>query len=130
MGGSYSLNSALFLQVCVFKAMGDRQRQAEELNAVLKQFPGESSSWAELGDLYLSLCDLPVRSVWQCSLTLAHVTRIPPLLQAAAHCFEELVLLNPISAHHHVRLAEVYYSMGEQSTTSCCPRLLQRPPMV
>jgi predicted aconitase len=110
--------------------MGDRQRQAEELNAVLKQFPAESSSWAELGDLYLSLCDLPVRSVWQCSHTFAHVTCIPPLLQAAAHCFEELVLLNPISAHHHVRLAEVYYSMGEQSTTSCSPRLLQRPPMV
>ena len=34
-------------------------------------------------------------------------------VQAAAHCFEETVLLNPVSALHHVRLADVYYSIGE-----------------
>lgn len=34
-------------------------------------------------------------------------------LQAAAHCFEEAVLLNPVSAAYHSRLAEVYYTLGE-----------------
>lgn len=53
-------------QVCVFKAMGDQQRLADELNAILRQFPGESSTWAELGDLYLSLCDVPVSSSGHC----------------------------------------------------------------
>jgi tetratricopeptide (TPR) repeat protein len=47
-------------QVCVFKAMGDRKREVEELNALLRQFPAESATWQELGDTYLALCDLPV----------------------------------------------------------------------
>jgi hypothetical protein len=50
----------LLLQVCVFKAMGDRKREVEELNALLRQFPAESATWQELGDTYLALCDLPV----------------------------------------------------------------------
>mmetsp|Transcript_106073 Transcript_106073/g.208061 ORF Transcript_106073/g.208061 Transcript_106073/m.208061 type:complete len:300 (+) Transcript_106073:34-933(+) len=77
-------------RVCVFKAKGDVKREVEELNALLKQFPAESATWMELGELYLSLCDLT----------------------AAAHCLEETVLLNPVSALHHVRLADVYYSIG------------------
>lgn len=48
------------VQVCVFKAMGDTKRQAEELNALLRQFPADSAAWLELGDLYLSLCDMTV----------------------------------------------------------------------
>lgn len=38
------------------------------------------------------------------------------LLQAAAHCFEEAVLLNPVSAAYHSRLAEVYYTLGEYAS--------------
>jgi hypothetical protein len=51
----------LLQKVCVFKAMGDRKREVEELNALLRQFPAESATWQELGDTYLALCDLPVR---------------------------------------------------------------------
>ena len=40
--------------------MGDRKREVEELNALLRQFPAESATWQELGDTYLALCDLPV----------------------------------------------------------------------
>ena len=47
--------------MCVFKAKGDVKREVEELNALLKQFPAESATWMELGELYLSLCDLTVR---------------------------------------------------------------------
>mmetsp|Transcript_2320 Transcript_2320/g.3655 ORF Transcript_2320/g.3655 Transcript_2320/m.3655 type:complete len:300 (+) Transcript_2320:107-1006(+) len=77
-------------KVCVHKAMGDTKSEIEEINNVLKQYPGESSSWQELGDIYLGMCDYT----------------------SAAHCFEELVLLSPTSAPHHVRLADVYYTIG------------------
>uniref|UniRef100_A0A7S3M0G9 ER membrane protein complex subunit 2 n=1 Tax=Spumella elongata TaxID=89044 RepID=A0A7S3M0G9_9STRA len=77
-------------KVCVFKAMGDTKRQIEELNALLTQFPSEAASWLELGEVFLSLSDNA----------------------AAAHCFEEAVLLNPVSAAYHSRLAEVYYTLG------------------
>jgi len=31
---------------------------------------------------------------------------------SAAHCFEEIVLLSSGCAHHHSRLADVYFSIG------------------
>ena len=56
--------TVLLLQVCVFKAMGDLKRQAEELNALLRQFPADNASWQELGELYLTQCDLAVSSLY------------------------------------------------------------------
>lgn len=35
---------------------------------------------------------------------------------AAAHCYEELVLLAPDNAHNHSRLAECYFTMGKIET--------------
>lgn len=37
--------------------MGDVKREVEELNALLRQFPAEASTWLELGELYLSVGD-------------------------------------------------------------------------
>jgi len=64
---------------------------AEDINDILKKFPSDLGSWAQLGELYLSLADNV----------------------AAVHCFEELVLLDPRNAHYHVRLAEAMYSAGK-----------------
>ena len=33
-------------------------------------------------------------------------------MKAAAHCYEELLLLDPYSAHVHSKLAETYYTIG------------------
>ncbi|KAJ1381651.1 hypothetical protein B484DRAFT_460311, partial [Ochromonadaceae sp. CCMP2298] len=78
-------------KVCVYKAMGDVKGEIEEINSLLKQYPSEAASWQELGEIYLSMCDNA----------------------AAAHCFQELVLLAPISAPAHTRLADAYYAVGD-----------------
>lgn len=64
---------------------------AEDINEILKKFPSDLGSWAQLGELYLTLADNV----------------------AAVHCFEELVLLDPRNAHYHARLAEALYSAGK-----------------
>lgn len=77
-------------KVCVYKAKGDQNSVITELNAILKLFPSEASSWLELGEIYLSMCSF----------------------DKAVHCFEELVLLDPNSFAHQLKLAEAYYSLG------------------
>ena len=44
-----------------------------------------------MGELYLSQCEYSL----------------------AAHCFEEVVLLEPRNACYHTRLAEVYFTLGD-----------------
>eukprot|EP00981_Chlorochromonas_danica_P006278 scaffold1348_cov184-Ochromonas_danica.AAC.5 len=83
--------AAMKRKASIHKAQGNVSGQIEEINNILKIFPGDGGSWAELGEVYLSQCDYP----------------------AAIHCFEELVLLDPRNAHHHSRLAEALYSLGE-----------------
>ncbi len=78
-------------KVCVKKAQQDWRGVIEGINEIVKKFPSDVASWQELGELYLSLSDN----------------------QAATHCFEELVLLEPRNAHYHVRLAEALYSVGK-----------------
>jgi len=58
--------------------------------SILKQFPADYQSWLELGNIYLAQCE--------------YIT--------AAHCFEELILLNPECANYHNKLADIYYSIG------------------
>jgi tetratricopeptide (TPR) repeat protein len=108
-------------KVCVFKAMGDAKRQIEELNALLTQFPAEVASWLELGELYLSLSDNSVIIALYCppvllarNNDLTYTLKLNFCAQAAAHCFEEAILLNPGSAAYHTRLAEVYYTLGQR----------------
>lgn len=69
------------------------QSQVDEINQLLRFFPADAGSWAELGEIYLSMCDY----------------------QAAVHCYEELVLLDSRNAHYHCRLGESLYSIGGQS---------------
>lgn len=49
----------------------------------------------------------------------------PPTLargfpQAAAFCYEELVLISPSDHVVHCRLGELYYTMGGEWTDCCC----------
>eukprot|EP01038_Epipyxis_sp_PR26KG_P016735 gene16735-22894_t len=75
-------------KVCLLKSMNLTEQVVTELNQILKLFPTDGSCWLELGECYLESCDY----------------------EAAAHCFEELVLLNDC-APHHIRLADTYYSI-------------------
>lgn len=77
-------------KVCVYKAKGEQNNVITELNAILKQYPAEAASWLELGEIYVSICSY----------------------EDAAHCFEELVLLDPNNSAYHCNLAEVYYTLG------------------
>jgi tetratricopeptide (TPR) repeat protein len=76
-------------KVCIMKSQGDIQGQIEALNKITNSFPMEVPTWVQLGEIYLSLCDY----------------------KPAAHCFEELVLLEPSNSSYHSRLAEVYYTI-------------------
>ena len=48
------------------------------------------TTWIELGELHIFYSEY----------------------ESAAHCYEEIVLLEPSNAHAHTRLADCYYSMG------------------
>jgi tetratricopeptide (TPR) repeat protein len=85
-----SSSTSLCVQVCVHKAMGNTKKQVDTLNGILRQFPNEAASWQELGDIYLATCDY----------------------LAAAHCFEELVLLGATTAAYQIRLGDCYYTIG------------------
>lgn len=76
-------------KVCIMKSHDDVKGQIEALNKIIKSFPMEVPSWVQLGETFLSLCDY----------------------KPAAHCFEELVLLEPSNSSFHIRLAEVYYTL-------------------
>lgn len=62
----------------------------DEINQLLYVTPADVGSWVELSELYLTLSDN----------------------EAALHCLEELILLDPKNAHYHTRLAEVLYTLG------------------
>eukprot|EP01031_Cornospumella_fuschlensis_P046962 gene46962-57507_t len=82
--------AAMKRKACIRKAQGNIAEYVETMNAILNIFPSDAASWMEMGELYMGQCDY----------------------QAAAHCFEELILLDPRNAHYHARLAESYYSQG------------------
>jgi tetratricopeptide (TPR) repeat protein len=77
-------------KICVHRAQGNIAEAISELHNVLKFFPGDGNTWTELAEIHLSLSDYA----------------------AAAHCYEELVLLNPTCAVTHCRLADIYYTLG------------------
>jgi len=82
--------AAMKRKVCIFKATGKIDDEILELNNILKMYPSDFSTWLELGDRYFSRYDL----------------------ESAAHCYEELVLLDPYTAHTHTKLADTYYTIG------------------
>ena len=78
-------------KACVSKAQGDLLSTVNALNSLLQINAGDISSWIEMGEIYVSLCDC----------------------EAAAFCFEEIILLQPNCAQYHSRLAEIYYTNGQ-----------------
>ncbi|OWY97693.1 hypothetical protein PHMEG_00031720, partial [Phytophthora megakarya] len=60
------------------------------LNEFLRSFGTDQAAWTELGETYLSM----------------------GTYRYAAFCYEELVLLNPMDAISHSRLADIYSTIG------------------
>lgn len=77
--------------MAALRSQGKSKQAVEALHEILKVYQSDVPSWQELADLHLSLCD--------------H--------QAAAFCYEELVLVMPTSAPLYCRLAETLYTLGE-----------------
>ena len=80
----------------------------DELNSIVSIFYSDAQSWLELADIYTSITDYKVyvqnNSKLLCS---------PPLCaQSAAVCLEEVVIIQSNSPLVHVRLAELYYTLG------------------
>ena len=66
---------AMKRRVAVLKGRGDNKEAVKELNRYLDQFQGDATAWQELADLYLDMSKY----------------------DAAAFCFEELVLHDPMN---------------------------------
>ena len=77
-------------KVCILKAQGKTVEAIKEVNKLITIFQADPSAWQELGELHLSLGNY----------------------KAAAFCYEELVLGDPMSYLHHCRLAELLYTVG------------------
>lgn len=111
--------------MCVRRATGDVPGAVEELNGILRLFPAEAASWLELGETYLSICAYEVSRfellLFDCEWLVGDLCTSS---QDAAHCFEELVLLEPRNAAHHAHLAEAYYSCGERTDHELLSTLL------
>lgn len=77
---------------CVHRQQGNLEKAVQQLHSILKLFSSDHTTWLELSEIHLGRCEY----------------------LEAAHCLEELVLLDPECAHFHARLADVYYSIGGQ----------------
>mmetsp|Transcript_9924 Transcript_9924/g.11491 ORF Transcript_9924/g.11491 Transcript_9924/m.11491 type:complete len:302 (-) Transcript_9924:660-1565(-) len=71
------------------KARGNTAAAIEALNEYLTNFMADVDAWAELGDLYIE----------------------NEMYKQAAYCFEELVLAAPHNYLHHLKYAEILYTM-------------------
>lgn len=78
-------------KVAIFRAQGNMKLAVEALHDIVKLYQSDSSSWLELADIHLTLCDY----------------------NSAAFCLEEVILLNPTTAAYHTKLAEVLYTIGD-----------------
>lgn len=74
----------------VSRSRGDVAGAAKRLSAYLRVFQADAQAWQELADLYMLAGDVA----------------------AAAFCYEELLLLSPVSHLLHTRLAELYHTQG------------------
>eukprot|EP00640_Fibrocapsa_japonica_P003103 CAMPEP_0113935588 /NCGR_PEP_ID=MMETSP1339-20121228/2720_1 /TAXON_ID=94617 /ORGANISM="Fibrocapsa japonica" /LENGTH=324 /DNA_ID=CAMNT_0000937799 /DNA_START=18 /DNA_END=992 /DNA_ORIENTATION=- /assembly_acc=CAM_ASM_000762 len=71
-------------------AQGKKAGAIRALNAYLNDFPADAVAWQQLGDLHCAVSNY----------------------EAAAFCYEELVLTQPSNCLFHLRLAELYYTLG------------------
>lgn len=77
-------------KIAVLKAQKKTMDVITALNEYLRTFGTDQAAWTELGETYLSL----------------------GAYRYTAFCYEELVLLNPMDAIAHSRLADVYSTIG------------------
>jgi len=75
---------------CIYRQQGLIQDAVNELHKILKLFSSDATTWLELSEIHLSRGEFA----------------------EAAHCLEELVMLDPDCAHFNTRLADTYYSIG------------------
>ena len=85
---------AMKRRVAVLKGQGKVKEAVKTLNAFVDQFQSDVTAWQELAGLYLSMSKY----------------------DAAAFCFEECILHDPMNHMLHCRLAEVYYTLGDYPT--------------
>jgi tetratricopeptide (TPR) repeat protein len=71
-----------------FKALGDKQSFGEQMGSIMKAYPADATSWAELAESYMSVC----------------------AFEEAIFCLEELILLAPLTAAYHTRLGEALHA--------------------
>ncbi|KAE9315395.1 hypothetical protein PF008_g19257 [Phytophthora fragariae] len=77
-------------KIAVLKAQKKTADVVAALNDFLRSFATDQAAWTELGETYLSM----------------------GAYRYAAFCYEELVLLNPMDAIAHSRLADIYSTIG------------------
>ncbi|KAL3659644.1 hypothetical protein V7S43_015319 [Phytophthora oleae] len=77
-------------KIAVLKAQKKTADVITALNEFLRSFGTDQAAWTELGETYLSMA----------------------AYRYAAFCYEELVLLNPMDAISHSRLADIYSTIG------------------
>ncbi len=77
--------------VCIYKAKNNCIKAIEELNKILQIFVTDVATWEELGELYL----------------------LESNYQAALFCYEELLILDSTNSNYHVRVADIYYTLGD-----------------
>jgi len=78
--------------VCVHKQSGNTKLAVERLHALLAVYQADTAAWNELSEIHLAHGNYAL----------------------AAHCYEELVMLKPTSSLYHNRLADAYYSIGDE----------------
>ncbi|KAJ3435701.1 tetratricopeptide repeat protein [Anaeramoeba flamelloides] len=79
--------------VCVSKAQGDVVLTIKNLNNYLYHFQGDTETWEELLEIYLTQ---------QC-------------YSKALYCCEELILAEPNNYQHHYKIANIYYTIGKRT---------------
>lgn len=81
---------ALKRRVALLLGQGKAKEAVGELNELLEQYHGDVTAWQCLADLYLGMSKY----------------------DAAAFCFEELLLHDPMNHVLHCRLGEVYFTLA------------------
>uniref|UniRef100_K3WPG1 ER membrane protein complex subunit 2 n=1 Tax=Globisporangium ultimum (strain ATCC 200006 / CBS 805.95 / DAOM BR144) TaxID=431595 RepID=K3WPG1_GLOUD len=77
-------------KIAILKAQKKTQDMIVALNDYLRNFQTDQAAWLELAETYLSI----------------------GAYRYGAFCYEELILLNPMDAIFHSRLADIYSSIG------------------
>jgi tetratricopeptide (TPR) repeat protein len=83
-------------KVCCHRQLGNVSEAVRTLKAILNTYPSDISCWHELYEIYLHHGEY----------------------EAAAHCCEEIVMIDAGLAANHCRLADVYYTLGSASNAS------------